>query len=117
MGWNLKIELTTAAIKALWSLVLVFKRLVILLLSNVLVKDCSMKREYCLLYLKVLALIILCKLNNSITGSLTRCGYGLKMLQFSFGPCRAINAHVRFSVILMKISQEAALLFFKTIKE
>lgn len=34
MGWNLKIELTTAAIKALWSLVLGFKRLVILLLNN-----------------------------------------------------------------------------------
>lgn len=39
------------------------------------------------------------------------------MSQFSFGPRSVINAHVRHSLILLKITQEAALLFFKTIKE
>lgn len=79
MEWNLKIELTTAAIKALWSLALVFKRLLILLFNNAPVKDCSMKQQYCLLYLKVLALIFLCKLNNGATGSLSRCGESLNV--------------------------------------
>ncbi len=116
MEWNLKIELTTAAIKALWSLALVFKRLVILLLNNVLVNDCSMKQPYCLLYLKVQALIFLCKLNNGTSGSLRRCGDFLNVA-IQLGLCSVINAPVRYSVILMKISQEAALLFFKTIKE
>lgn len=106
MGWHLKIELTTEAIKALWSPVLGFKWLVILLLNSALVKDCSMKLQYCLLYLKVLALIFLCKLNNSTTGSLGRCGWRcLKMSQFSFGPCSVINAYTGYSVVLMKISQ------------
>lgn len=93
MGWNLKIELTTPAIKALWSLVLVFKRLVILLLNNVLVKDCSMKQQYCLLYLKVWALIFLCKLNKSTTGSLSRCGQSLNVA-IQLGLCSVINVHI-----------------------
>lgn len=79
VGWNLKIELTTPTIKALWSLVLVFKRLLILLLNNVLVKDCSMKQQYCLLYLKVLAFIFWCKLNEGPAGSLSRCGCSLNV--------------------------------------
>ena len=107
MGWNLKIELTTPTVKALWSLVLVFKRLVILLLNNVLGKDCSMKQQYCILYLKVLALIFLCELNNGTTGSLSRCGYSLNVA-VQLGLCAVINAHIRYSVIRMKISQEAA---------
>lgn len=87
MGWNLKIELTIAAIKALWSLVLGLKRLLILLLNNVSVKDCSMKRQYCLLYLKLLALIFLCKLNKGTVGSPTGCGYSRKALRFGSGLC------------------------------
>lgn len=57
VGWNLKIELTMAAIKAFWAPVLGLKRLLILLLNNVSEKDCCAKRQYRLLYLKLLALI------------------------------------------------------------
>lgn len=116
VGWNLKIELTTPTIKALWSLVLVFKWLVILLLNNVLVRDCSMKQQYCLLYLKVLALIFVCKLNKGAPGSLSRCGCSLNVAAL-LGLCGVINAHIRYSVILMELSQEAEFVFFKTIKE
>lgn len=76
MGWNLKIELTMAAIKALWSLVLGLKRLLILLLNNVSERDCSAKRQYRLLYLKLLALIFLRKLNNGVAGRPEPSGCG-----------------------------------------
>lgn len=59
MGWNLKIELTTPTIKALWSLVLVSKWLLILLLNNVLEKDCCMKLQYYLLHLKLFGFNVL----------------------------------------------------------
>lgn len=109
MGWNLKIELTTPTIKALWSPVLVFKWPVILLLNNVLMKDCLLKQHYCLSHLKVQALIFWCKLNKGTAGSLGRCGYSLNVA-IQLGLCGVINAHIRHSVILMKISQETAFL-------
>lgn len=80
------------------------------------VKDCSMKLQYSLLYLKVLALVFVYKLNNGKTGNLTRCGYSLNVATQS-GLCSMINAYIEYLVILMKISQETAFLFFKTIKE
>lgn len=64
-GRNLKIEMTTPTIKALWSPGLVFKWLVILLLYSELAKDCSLKRLYYFLHLKPLS-----KFNNK---SLSRC--------------------------------------------
>lgn len=72
-----------------------------------------MKQQYCHGYLKVLALIFLCKLNNA-KGGRSRCGLNVAA---RLGPCGGINGHITHSVILMKLSREAEFLFFKTIKE
>lgn len=103
VGRNLKIEMTTPTIKALWSLLLVFKWLVILLLNNVLLYDCSLIQLDYLFLLKLLALGFLYKLDKR------------RMLS-KHSLCFTISAHIVFLfvfylLICQKINQEEAFKF------